>query len=228
MSSTAQAYHVHHNDLSKSHLSPTFTSNLVLTDIPIPTPGPNSVLVRIRAVSLNYRDLLTISDSPLYPIPSPVGLVPCADGSGEILSVGSGSKWSGKIGEHVILVTNRDWVDGDIEGLQMGNTLGAGDCNGTLTQYIVVEDEWLIKAPGNLSFEESAALPAAGGTAMNVLTSIQVKEGTTVLTQGTGGVSCFVIQVCNTASLLPDKETLMEKFLVRNSNGSDSHRYLIH
>lgn len=79
----------------------------------------------------------------------------------------------------------------------MGNTLGAGDCNGTLTQYIVVEDEWLIKAPSNLSFEESAALPVAGGTAMNVLTSVQVKKGTTVLTQGTGGVSCFVIQVCD-------------------------------
>lgn len=203
MSPAAQAYQIHHNDLSKSHLSPIFTSNLVLTDISVPTPGPNSVLVRIRAVSLNYRDLLTISDSPLYPIRSPVGLVPCCDGSGEIISVGTGSKWSNNIGEHVILVTNRDWVDGDIEGLEMGNTLGAGDTNGTLTQYMVVEDEWLIKAPGHLSFEESATLPGAGGTAMNVLTSIVVKKGTTVLTQGTGGVSCLVIQVCHTPSLCP-------------------------
>lgn len=85
----------------------------------------------------------------------------------------------------------------------MGNTLGAGDTNGTLTQYMVVEDEWLIKAPGHLSFEESATLPGAGGTAMNVLTSIVVKKGTTVLTQGTGGVSCLVIQVCHTPSLCP-------------------------
>jgi NADPH:quinone reductase-like Zn-dependent oxidoreductase len=95
----------------------------------------------------------------------------------------------------VILLTNRDWIDGDVEVVSVENSLGAGTANGTLTQYIVVQDPWVIRAPKNLSFEEAAALPGAAGTAMNVLQSISVGKGTTVVTQGTGGVSCAVIQV---------------------------------
>jgi len=95
----------------------------------------------------------------------------------------------------VILVPNRDWIDGDVRVMDMKNTLGAGSVNGTLTQYIVVRDCWAVCAPKNLSFEEAAALPGAAGTAINVLQAIPVQRGSTVVTQGTGGVSCAVIQV---------------------------------
>jgi len=180
-------------DPSHSHLSPNLLNNLSIKETPIPTPGPGSVLVRIRAVALNFRDILTVADSPLYPTRTPPGLIPCSDGAGEIISAGPGSTWVDSIGAAVILVANRDWIDGECN-VKMDNTLGAGEVNGTLTQYIVVEDPWIVRVPKNLSFEEAAALPGAAGTAVNVLESVKIWEGTTVVTQGTGGVSCAVIQ----------------------------------
>jgi NADPH:quinone reductase-like Zn-dependent oxidoreductase len=75
------------------------------------------------------------------------------------------------------------------------NVLGAGTVNGTLAQYIVLDDGWLVEAPKNLTFEEAATLGCAAGTAINVLSSVPIGKGTTVVTQGTGGVSCFAIQV---------------------------------
>jgi NADPH:quinone reductase-like Zn-dependent oxidoreductase len=192
---TASAYQVNIVDPSHSHLSPTLLSNLSLKTIPIPKPGPGSILVRIRAAALNFRDILCLADSPLYPTRTTPGLVPCADGAGEIVSVGPGSKWEGSIGEAVILVPNRDWIDGDVCVYQMSNTMGAGNAHGTLSQYMIVDDPWVIRAPKNLSLEEAASLPGAAGTAISVLQSVVIKKGTTVVTQGTGGVSCFVIQV---------------------------------
>lgn len=218
---TFQTYKIIFNDQSRDHTSPTLLQNLVLTSVPKPTPGPHSVLVRIRAAALNFRDLLVLARSPLYPAEPSSGLIPLADGAGEIVSVGIDSIW--KTGDSVILCTNRDWEDGDVYGTMVSNSLGGGNVDGmldeydlvddkwlvrkknltfeeanslgsgkfdgTLAQYVVVEDKWLVRKPKNLTFEEAASLPAAGGTAMNVLSSIKVKKGTTVLTQGTGGVS---------------------------------------
>lgn len=198
MASTSKmmlSYQINVVDPLHSHLSPNLLTNLSVKETPIPSPGPGSVVVRIRAISLNFRDLLCLADSPLYPTRTPPGLVPCSDGAGEIISAGPGSTWTDSIGDAVILLTNRDWIDGDVDVVTMENNLGSGTVNGTLTQYMVVQDPWIIRAPKNLSFEEAAALPGAAGTAINVLQSISVGKGTTVVTQGTGGVSCAVIQV---------------------------------
>jgi NADPH:quinone reductase-like Zn-dependent oxidoreductase len=192
----ASAYHINIVDESEDHLSPHLLKNLTLKTFPIPEPPASSVLVRIHAAGLNFRDLLTVANSPKYPVRTKPGLVPCADGAGEIVKAGPESKWTNKVGEAVILVPPRTWEDGDVEVYQVDNTLGAGDAQGTLTQYIVVEDSWVIRAPKNLTWEESAALVSCGGTAINVLQCIDVKKGTTIVTQGTGGVSCAVIQAC--------------------------------
>jgi D-arabinose 1-dehydrogenase-like Zn-dependent alcohol dehydrogenase len=191
----ASTYQINIVDDSLSHLSPTLLQNLSQKTVPVPEPGPGSILVRMHAAALNFRDLLCVANSPVYPVRTLPGLVPCSDGSGEIVKAGPDSKWAGSIGQAVILVPNRDWLDGDVSVVQMSNTLGAGDVNGTLAQYVVVEDTWVVKAPKNLSYEEAAALVSTAGTAINVLGSIDVREGTTVVTQGTGGVSCAVIQV---------------------------------
>lgn len=206
---TSEAYQVHFNDNSRDHTSPTILQNLTLQTVPTPTPGPREVLVRIRAAALNYRDLLVIADSPLY-LPSPEGNVPCADGAGEIKAVGEGSKWKNNIGQGVVLVTNKYWLDGSDAGVYNARgTLGAGDCPGTLRQYAVVPDELLLRKPKNLSFEEAAAVVAAGGTAMNALESVKLGKGSTVLTQGTGGVSTLGIQVSMlyNASCAPNTNT---------------------
>lgn len=191
----ALSYQITPNDPSHSHLSPTLLNNLSIKSNPIPEPGPNSVVVRIRAVALNYKDLLVLADSPIYPTRTPAGLVPCTDGAGEIVSCGTNSIWKDSIGDAVILAISRDWIDGDVEVLNMENLLGSGVVNGTLRQYIVVEDPWIVRAPKNLSFEEAAALPGAAGSAINILESVGAGKGTVVVTQGTGGVSCAVIQV---------------------------------
>ncbi|KAK9769999.1 putative Enoyl reductase (ER) domain-containing protein [Seiridium cardinale] len=190
----ALSYQVNIVDSAKSHLSPNLFDNLSVKEVPVPSPGPGSVLVRISAAALNFRDLLAIADSPLYPIRTPPGLIPCNDGAGEIVSTGPDSEWKDSIGEAVILLPGRGWVDGDVSALDMRNIIGAGTANGTLTQYVVVHDPWIVRAPKNLSFEEAAALPGAAGSAINMLGTVHVGKGTTVVTQGTGGVSCAVIQ----------------------------------
>jgi NADPH:quinone reductase-like Zn-dependent oxidoreductase len=198
---TSKAYQVHIRDKSRDHLSPNALDNLVLATVPRPTPGPKSVLVRIRAAALNYRDLLVVASSPIYPVSTTDGLIPCADGAGEIVSVGPDSTWSESIGDSVILFPHRGWLDGDITELRVEDALGAGCTDGTLAQFVVVRDEYLLRMPKNLTFEEAASLPGAGGTAMNVLSTIRVSNNTTVLAQGTGGVSCFVIQVSGALAL---------------------------
>ena len=190
----ALAYKINIVDDSQSHLSPTIFQNLSVKEVPIPEPGSGSVLVRIRAAALNFRDLLCVANSPLYPVPTIAGLVPCSDGAGEIVKAGSGSQWQDMIGAAVIVVPQGDWLDGDVSVLRADKILGAGDNDGTLSQYMVVPDACVVPAPKNLSIEEAAALVSTSGTAINVLESIPIKKGTTVVTQGTGGVSCAVIQ----------------------------------
>lgn len=190
------AYQIQLVDTSRDHQSVTALQNLVLkTDIPKPIPGPREVLVRIRAAALNYRDLLVLVNSPLY-LPTTSGISPLADGSGTIVETGQESIWADSIGTNVLLCTNQTWIDGrDQAQYKVERTLGAADLDGTLRQYAVVADHLLVRSPKNLSHVEAASMVAAGGTAMNALASIDIGKGTTVLTQGTGGVSCFAIQV---------------------------------
>jgi NADPH:quinone reductase-like Zn-dependent oxidoreductase len=198
MASTAtlsQAYQVHLVDTTRALQSPTLLNNLSLANVPIPTPGPNSVVLRVRAVALNFRDLLVLSDN--YALPTTPGIVPCLDAAGEIYSAGLGSRWQSGIGTKVIVALSKDWVDGDVAAWRLENVLGATGVDGTLAQFVVLHDDFLVRAPRNISFEEAATLSCAGGSATNILSSVAVNQGSTILTQGTGGVSCFVIQVCS-------------------------------
>lgn len=110
-------------------------------------------------------------------------------------STGPNSIWSSSIGDSVIVAPHTTWISGDIADFDMSTVRGCGNVDGLLTQYVVVDDLGLVRAPKNLSFEEAAALPCAGATAINALGSIPIGKGTTVVAQGTGGVSCFIIQV---------------------------------
>jgi NADPH:quinone reductase-like Zn-dependent oxidoreductase len=193
-SATSQAYRIHILDPARDYLSPNTLNNLTLETIPKPIPGPSSVLVRIRAVTLNFRDILIAAGSPLYPISSIDGIIPCADGAGEIVGVGENSTWNHHMGQNVIVVPQKTWIDGDIASYG-GECMGGGSMNGTLAQYVVMPDECVIPMPKNITFGEAASLVVAGATAMNVLSTIEIKKGMTVVTQGTGGTSCFVMQV---------------------------------
>lgn len=157
---------------------------------PIPEPGAGQVLVRVRAVSLNYRDLLVIGGTwrPTSP------RIPASDGVGEVVAVGPGVTRVG-VGERVAGIFLPGWIGGELmpEALKSPSLGGAG-ADGTLAEYAVFDAEAVVPVPTHLSDVEAAALPLAGVTAWHAITRVGVKAGDTVLVQGTGGVSLFALQ----------------------------------
>jgi NADPH:quinone reductase-like Zn-dependent oxidoreductase len=166
--------------------------HLVATDRPVPEPGPRQVLVRMRAVALNYRDLLTVGGryNPKQPLP----LIPCSDGVGEVAAVGTGVERIGE-GDRVIPIFAQRWISGAPTREKLRSTLG-GPLDGTLAEYVLLPEEGVVRAPSHLEDEEAASLPCSAVTAWNALVGDRpVKAGDTVLVQGTGGVSIFGLQL---------------------------------
>jgi NADPH:quinone reductase-like Zn-dependent oxidoreductase len=164
--------------------------SLEFVERPTPQPGPGDVLVRVRAVSLNYRDLMMVKG--LYNPKMKLPRVPCSDGAGEVEAVGDAvTGW--KRGDRVCGTFFQNWVDGAPTPAKIKGALG-GDIDGMLAQYVVLKETGVVRIPEHLSFEEAATLPCAGVTAWNALRAGDVREGSTVLMQGTGGVSIFALQ----------------------------------
>lgn len=156
-----------------------------------PTPGPGEVLVRIRAISFNYRDLLMVKG--LYNPKLKLPRIPCSDGSGEVVGVGEGvTLW--KPGDRVAGIFMQNWLDGPLTPTKAKGALG-GDIDGVLAEYVVFKETGLIRLPDHLSFQEAATLPCAAVTAWNALAAGNLRPGATVLIQGTGGVSLFALQL---------------------------------
>jgi NADPH:quinone reductase-like Zn-dependent oxidoreductase len=179
------------------HLLGNGLDTLAIVDLPAPRPGPAQVLVRIRATSLNYRDLLVATGRyGRAPIKSP--LVPLSDGAGEVVEVGSAVTRL-KPGDRVASAFFQKWVDGPFDAEKGASALG-GAIDGVLSEYVLLEEGGAVKFPDALSFEEAATLPCAGVTAwvgLHVLGGL--KEGETVLAMGTGGVSLFALQFAKLA-----------------------------
>jgi NADPH:quinone reductase-like Zn-dependent oxidoreductase len=164
---------------------------LQLVEKPMPSPGQREVLVRIRAVSLNYRDLLTVKGG--YGSRQKLPLIPLSDGAGIVEAVGSGATLF-KPGDKVIGSFFENWIGGRPSKDMLANALG-GSTDGVLCEYRVFRQEALVLSPPHLSFEEAATLPCAGLTAWGAVVSAgATKPGDVVLTQGTGGVSLFALQ----------------------------------
>lgn len=168
---------------------------LNLTDRPDPDPDdlqPGEVLLRIRAVSLNYRDLMTVQG--LYNPTQPLPLVPCSDAAAEVVAVG-GSVDRVEPGDRVMPIFSQGWIAGEPTRERMRSTLG-GPLDGTLQEYLVLDQQGLVRIPDYLSDEEASTLPCAAVTAWSALvTDGGVTAGEAVLTLGTGGVSIFALQI---------------------------------
>jgi NADPH:quinone reductase-like Zn-dependent oxidoreductase len=164
--------------------------SLEFVERPTPVPGPGEVLVAVRAVSLNRRDLMVVKG--LYNPKMKLPRIPCSDGAGEVAAVGAGvSAW--KPGDRVASIFMQNWLDGPLTPAKAWGALG-GDIDGMLANYVVLKEQGLVAIPDHLSFQEAATLPCAAVTAWNALTTVEIKPGSTVLIQGTGGVSIFALQ----------------------------------
>jgi NADPH:quinone reductase-like Zn-dependent oxidoreductase len=164
---------------------------LTLAERPKPKPGYGQALVKIKAVSLNYRDLLVVKG--LYSRNLPLPLVLCSDGVGEVVEVGEGVTRV-KVGDRVAGAFMQAWISGGLTEDKAKSALG-GAIDGVLAEYVVFHEDGLVHIPEHLSYEEAATLPCAAVTAWNALiTEGNLKPGDTVLVLGTGGVSIFALQ----------------------------------
>ena len=166
--------------------------HLALVERPDPRPGFGQILVRLRAASLNFRDLLTAEGkyNPKQALP----LIPCSDGAGDVMAVGDGVTRV-KPGDRVCTLFAQKWLAGRPTRERLRSTLG-GPLDGTLAELAVFDQEGVVLTPAHLSDEEAATLPCAAVTAWSALvTEGGITAGDTVLVQGTGGVSLFALQI---------------------------------
>ena len=163
-----------------------------------PREGGNEVLVRFRAASLNYRDLMVVSGTynPRMKLPA----VPLSDGAGEVAAIG-GSVTLWKPGDRVMPLFVQRWYDGRPTDENRRTALGAGSqWDGVLREFATFDERSVVRIPEHLTFEEAATLPCTGVTAWNALFhSGKLKPGETVLIQGSGGISVFALQFAKMA-----------------------------
>ncbi|MCP3959351.1 MAG: NAD(P)-dependent alcohol dehydrogenase [bacterium] len=158
---------------------------------PRPEPGHGEVLLRMKAASINFRDILMVRGhyNPRQPLP----LIPLSDGVGEVVAVGEGVSRV-EVGDRVATVFCQRWRSGVPDKAKLRSTLG-GPLDGTLAEYMVLWEGGVVKVPEHLSDIEAATLPCAALTAWSALvTEGDIGAGDTVLVQGTGGVSLFALQ----------------------------------
>jgi NADPH:quinone reductase-like Zn-dependent oxidoreductase len=164
---------------------------LTLTERQEPQPAPGQVLLRMRAASLNYRDLLTVKGA--YNSKQRLPLIPLSDGVGEVVAVGEGVTRV-KIGDRVAGIFMQTWLEGEFSAEKSKSALG-GAIDGILAEYVTLHEDGVVHVPEHLSDEEAASLPCAAVTAWQALiTQGNLKAGDTILVQGTGGVSLFAVQ----------------------------------
>ena len=170
--------------------------NLMVVELPDPKPGPFEVLVRMRAVSLNYRDLLMIGG--VYGRATPLPLTPFSDGCGVVEAVGEGvTRFSP--GDRVSTLFFQKWIAGKPTPESQVSALGM-PIPGAGRELAVFHEDGLSKAPAFLTDNQVACLACAALTAWRALfDDARLEPGDTVLLQGTGGVSIFGLQFAKAA-----------------------------
>ena len=186
---------------------------LTLVDRASPALGHGDVRVRVRAVSLNYRDLMVARGSKKRA----KRIVPASDGAGEVIEIGSDVKRLA-VGDRVAAAFFPTWLDGSLKEEHHANALG-GSLDGMLAEEVVLPEQAWVKVPPRFTFEQASTLPCAGVTAWHALfEAAVVRPGETVLVQGGGGVSTFALQLARFAgagviatSSSPEKRARYEK-----------------
>ncbi|HJQ27165.1 MAG TPA: NAD(P)-dependent alcohol dehydrogenase [Blastocatellia bacterium] len=167
--------------------------HLTLVEQDEPQPAAHEVVVRFRAASLNYRDVMFVKG--IYNPRARLPAVPFSDGAGEVAAIGSSvTRW--RVGDRVCPIFSQGWIEGEPSLQKNRSALGAGELPGVLREYGAFDEAGLVAIPAHLSFEEAATLPCAAVTAWHALVnSGHLQAGETVLALGTGGVSVFGLQL---------------------------------
>jgi NADPH:quinone reductase-like Zn-dependent oxidoreductase len=168
-------------------------NNLHLEEVPTPVPQAGELLVKVGAVSLNFRDK-AIVDGIYEPHRVPKPLIPVSDAAGVVVAVGQGvSRF--RIGDRVNSTLYSRWIDGVPASDEPDHCFGS-PLPGGLAQYMIIHEASAVKAPDMMSDEEASTLPIAALTAWYCLMDVgNLQAGQTVLVQGTGGVSIFAAQI---------------------------------
>jgi NADPH:quinone reductase-like Zn-dependent oxidoreductase len=169
--------------------------HLERVELPMLQTAPGMVLIKVHAVSLNYRDLMMVKGfyNPKMALPR----IPCSDGAGEVAAIGDGVNRV-RVGDRVCGIFMQRWLEGRLTAEKSKAALG-GDVDGMLAECVLLDQDGVVHFPEHLSYEEAATLPCAGVTAWNALhhagqPASAALPGETVVIQGTGGVSIFALQ----------------------------------
>lgn len=165
---------------------------LQLVDVAPPQPGPGEIVLDVKALSLNYRDLMVVKGlyNPKLKLPA----TPLSDGAGVVSAVGDGVTRV-RVGDHVMSHFIAGWRDGPFRQEYVGTTLGTPGA-GLAAEQVVLPAEAVLPLPEGYDFAKAATLPIAALTAWSALVTVgNVQPGQTVLTLGTGGVSIFALQL---------------------------------
>ena len=189
----------------------------LIKTVPVPVPAANEVLVRVRAVSLNHKDIYFLERDRNSGADSP-GLS-ISDGAGDVAAVGKEVK-NFKVGDRVVPAFDTVWVDGE-------RTIKPRE--GMLSEYVTVTEDTLLHIPDYLSYEEAATLPCAAVTAWTSLfKEADLQNDHYVLLEGTGGVSVFGLQLAAAAGAKPiitsSSDTKLEKAKALGAIGTVNYR----
>ncbi|MCC6589032.1 MAG: NAD(P)-dependent alcohol dehydrogenase [Bryobacterales bacterium] len=164
---------------------------LKINDSPGLTPEHGEVVIQVKAVSLNFRDLLVVKGLYSKKIPQPLTI--CSDAAGTVAAVGPGVTRF-KIGDRVMGIFMQSWISGEPNEAKARSAMGAF-FQGVLAEQVKLSEDGLVAIPGHLTDEEASTLPCAAVTAWNALFDQgHLQTGDTVLVQGSGGVSVFALQ----------------------------------
>ena len=168
-------------------------NNLELGEVPTPVPLPGELLVKVGAVSLNFRDKAII-DGIYEPHLVPKPLIPVSDAAGVVVAVGEGVTRF-KVGDRVNSHLYSRWIDGEPGPDEPAYCFGM-PLPGGLAEFMIIHEDSAVRPPAGMSDEEASTLPIAALTAWYALMDVgRLQPGQTVLVQGTGGVSIFAAQI---------------------------------
>lgn len=174
--------------------SPGGLDKIVIEDRAQPVAGPGQILVRVRASSLNFHDFAVVAGM----IRTPDGRIPMSDGAGEVVAVGEGVTRF-KVGDSVLSTFFPNWLAG---GPKLERLIGVpGDnADGFAAEYVAMPATAFTRIPKGWTMAQAATLPCAALTAWRALmVEARIRPGDIVLTQGTGGVSIFALQLAKAA-----------------------------